>query len=134
MVNGEWVLAMLATALVSVASPVQAQVAAPQQAPDSAAVAAGKALFEGRGLCYSCHGLKGEGMLGPTTRLDSAKTWLHHDGTVAAIAALIKAGVDGDKSKSGQEMPPGGGARLSDEQVAQVAAYVWTLHRGKRTS
>jgi hypothetical protein len=30
-------------------------------------------------------------------------------------------------------MPPGGGARLNDEQIAQVAAYVWTLHRGKRS-
>lgn len=121
-------------ALLLVASPMGAQQPAPQQPPDSAAVAAGKAIFEGRGLCYSCHGLKGEGMLGPTTRLDSTKTWLHHDGTVAGIAALIKAGVDGEASKSGQEMPPLGGARLSDQQVAQVAAYVWSLHRGKRTS
>lgn len=105
-----------------------------QQAPDAAAVAAGKVIFEGRGLCYSCHGMKGEGMLGPTTRLDSTKAWLHHDGTPAGIAVLIKVGVDGNKSRSGQEMPPAGGARLTDEQVAQVAAYVWTLHRGKRTS
>jgi mono/diheme cytochrome c family protein len=106
---------------------------AQEAVPDSAAVAAGKAIYEGRGLCYSCHGLKGEGMLGPTTRLDSTKTWLHHDGSLRAIAALIKSGVDGNKSKSGQEMPPGGGARLNDEQIAQVAAYVWTLHRGKRS-
>jgi len=103
-----------------------------QQAPDAAAIAAGKAIFEGRGLCFSCHGVKGEGMLGPTTKLDSTKTWLHHDGSLTGIAALIKAGVDGNTSKSGQEMPPGGGARLSDQQVAQVAAYVWTLHRGNR--
>lgn len=133
MVNGEWV-ATVATALIFVASPMRAQQAPPSQAPDAAAVAAGKVIFEGRGLCYSCHGVKGEGMLGPTTRLDSAKTWLHHDGTLAGIAALIKGGVDGNKSKSGQEMPPRGGARLTDEQVAQVAAYVWTLHRGQRAS
>ena len=108
--------------------------AAQQAPPDSAAVAAGKAIYEGRGLCFSCHGLKGEGMLGPTTKLDSTKTWLHHDGSLAGIAALIKAGVDGNKSKSGQEMPPTGGARLTDEQVNQVAAYVWMMHRGKRAS
>ncbi len=120
--------------MVSVVTPIAGQQAAPSQAPDSAAVAAGKAIYEGRGLCYSCHGMKGEGMLGPTTQLDSAKTWLHHDGTLAGIAALIKSGVDGNRSKSGQEMPPGGGARLNDQQVAQVAAYVWTLHRGKRAS
>jgi mono/diheme cytochrome c family protein len=112
-----------------IAAPLSAQ-----QAPDSATVAAGKTIFEGRGLCFSCHGLKGEGMLGPTTRLDSTKTWLHHDGTVAGIAALVKSGVDGNTSKSGQEMPPAGGARLTDQQLSQVAAYVWTLHRGKRAS
>ena len=112
---------------IACAAPIGAQ-----QVPDSAAVAAGKAIFEGRGLCFSCHGLKGEGMLGPTTRLDSTKTWLHHDGSLAQIARVIKSGVDANMSKSGQEMPPTGGARLNDAQVAQVAAYVWTLHRGKR--
>jgi mono/diheme cytochrome c family protein len=125
-VKGSFVVAMLLAA-----SPIAAQQVAE---PSAATVAAGKVIFEGRGLCFSCHGLKGEGMLGPTTRLDSTKTWLHHDGSLTGIAALIKAGVDGDKSKSGQEMPPGGGARLTDEQVAQVAAYVWALHRGKRAS
>jgi mono/diheme cytochrome c family protein len=113
------------------AVPLSAQQASE---PAAATVAAGKAIFEGRGLCFSCHGLKGEGMLGPTTKLDSTKTWLHHDGSLAGIAALIKAGVDGNKSKSGQEMPPTGGARLTDEQVNQVAAYVWMMHRGKRAS
>ena len=122
----------LLSLLVLTAAPLAGQ--QPQQTPDAAAVAAGKTIFEGRGLCFSCHGVKGEGMLGPTTRLDSTKTWLHHDGSLAGIAALIKAGVDGNKSKSGQEMPPSGGARLNDEQIAQVAAYVWTLHRGKRAS
>src|SRR5690606_3185875 len=112
---------------ISITAPIAAQ-----QAPDSAAIAAGKSIYEGRGLCFSCHGLKGEGMLGPTTRLDSTKTWLHHDGSLADIARVIKHGVDGNTSKSGQEMPPTGGARLNDAQVAQVAAYVWTLHRGKR--
>ena len=122
---------LLLLSMIGLAGPVAAQQAA---APDAAAVAAGKTIFEGRGLCFSCHGVKGEGMLGPTTRLDSTKTWLHHDGSLAGIAALIKSGVDGNKSKSGQEMPPSGGARLNDEQIAQVAAYVWTLHRGKRAS
>lgn len=136
MVKGEWVplKGLSVVALLLVAPPIVAQQAATPQEPSAAAVAAGKTIFEGRGLCFSCHGLKGEGMLGPTTRLDSTKTWLHHDGSLAGIAALIKSGVDGNKSKSGQEMPPAGGARLTDEQVAQVAAYVWTLHRGKRTS
>lgn len=131
--KGEWGVRLMVVAAIAV-SPASAQQGAEQQAPNAASVAAGKAIFEGRGLCFSCHGLKGEGMLGPTTKLDSTKTWLHHDGSLAGIAALIKAGVDGNKSKSGQEMPPTGGARLTDEQVNQVAAYVWMMHRGKRAS
>jgi mono/diheme cytochrome c family protein len=126
-------MAMLTGRVVVLLSLIAAPLSA-QQTPDSSAVAAGKVIYEGRGLCFSCHGLKGEGMLGPTTRLDSTKTWLHHDGTVAGIAALVKSGVDGNTSKSGQEMPPAGGARLTDQQLSQVAAYVWTLHRGKRAS
>ena len=126
-VRGTFVL----LSMIALTAPLAAQQAAE---PTAAAVAAGKTIFEGRGLCFSCHGLKGEGMLGPTTKLDSTKTWLHHDGSLAGIAALIKSGVDGNKSKSGQEMPPTGGARLTDEQVNQVAAYVWSMHRGKRAS
>jgi mono/diheme cytochrome c family protein len=105
---------------------------AAQQPPalDSAKVSAGKALFEGRGLCFSCHGMHGEGMLGPTTRLDGGKaTWLHHDGTLAGVMAVIKAGVDDQKSKSGQIMPPLGGAKLNATQLEQVASYVLHLHR-----
>lgn len=110
------------------AAPLAAQDTAP--ALDSAKVKAGKALFEGRGLCFSCHGMNGEGMLGPTTRLNAGKEkWLHHDGTLTAVIALIKAGVDEEKSSSGQIMPPFGGAKLSDAQVEQVATYVLYLHR-----
>ena len=110
------------------AAPVAAQ--DPVPALDSAKVKAGKALFEGRGLCFSCHGMSGEGMLGPTTRLNATKdAWLHHDGTLAGVVALIKRGVDDEQSKSGQVMPPMGGAKLSDAQVEQVASYVLHLHR-----
>ncbi len=103
--------------------------------PDSATVAAGKRIFEGRGVCFSCHGMNGEGMLGPTTVLNAAKTkWLHHDGTLEGIIALIKTGVDAEHSVSGQVMAPRAGVRLTDAQVAQVAAYVLTLHRRKPSS
>jgi len=105
------------------------------QAPtDAATIAAGQRLFEGRGLCATCHGKQGEGILGPTLRLDGEKKgWLHTDGSPAAIAALIKAGIDASASKSGISMPPRGGARLTDVQVEQVTAYVLTLHTKKPT-
>lgn len=116
-------------ALLTVAvAPLAAQDTLP--ALDSAKVKAGKAIFEGRGLCFSCHGMSGEGVLGPTTRLNATKeSWLHHNGTLAGVIALIKSGVDEQKSKSGQIMPPLGGAKLNDAQVEQVASYVLHLHR-----
>lgn len=126
------IAAPLASMLLCLApAAVPAQTATP---PDSATVAAGRQLFEGRGLCATCHGIAGEGMLGPTTVLHAGKdSWLHHDGTLAGIVQVITTGVDADHSKSGQVMPPRGGSRLTDAQVRQVAAYVLHLHRQPRT-
>lgn len=99
-------------------------------APDSAAVLAGKRLYEGRGLCASCHGKDGEGILGPTLKLNAGKkAWLHTDGSLRSIVALIKSGLEPSVTESGITMPARGGARLTDEQVEQVAAYVLHLHR-----
>lgn len=97
---------------------------------DSAMVAAGKRIYEGRGLCATCHGLQGEGVLGPTLRLNAGKTaWLHTDGTQASLVALISNGIEVTETRIGVAMPARGGARLTDAQVAQVAAYVRALHR-----
>lgn len=97
-------------------------------ASDSARVAQGKRLFEGKGLCFSCHGKMGEGLLGPTTKLVD-RTFAHTDGTATALIALIKSGIEPTKSKSGHIMPPRGGSRLTDAEVAMVAAYVAELNR-----
>lgn len=114
--------------LALVASPSLARAQAPAKS-DSAMIAAGKALFEGRGLCATCHGKQGEGLLGPTLQLNGGKAkWLHTDGSAAAIVALIKSGLDASDTKLGMSMPPRGGARLTDAQVDQVAAYVLALH------
>jgi mono/diheme cytochrome c family protein len=114
-------LAVVATA------PLGAQASA----VDSTVVqlAKGKKLFEAKGLCFTCHGLQGEGVLGPTTRLAAGKAWLHTKGTLPEIVALIKAGVEANKSMSGAAMPPRGGSRLTDAEVQLVAAYVLDLHK-----
>lgn len=111
-----------------IAGPMAAQQPNPAR-PDSALIAAGKAIYGGRGLCVGCHGVDGEGMLGETTQLDAGKPkWLHHDGTLAGIITVITNGVDGEKSVSGQVMPARGGSRLTDAQIRAVAAYVQALH------
>jgi mono/diheme cytochrome c family protein len=124
-----FLLAPLVLALLVTPSIARAQAPA-----DSATIAAGQRLFEGRGLCATCHGKEGEGILGPTLQLNAGKQgWLHTDGSHAAISTLIKNGLDAAATKSGISMPPRGGARLTDVQVEQVTAYVLKLHRTKPT-
>jgi mono/diheme cytochrome c family protein len=103
------------------------------QQPDSlpagvtpAMIAQGKKLFSGDGLCFSCHGPEAKGLVGPDLT-DAA--WLLGKGTFEEIVARILEGVPANKSKSGVVMPPKGGAKLKDEQVRAVAAYVWSLSR-----
>jgi cbb3-type cytochrome c oxidase subunit III len=87
-------------------------------------VAKGDALFHGSGNCYACHGSKGEGLVGPN--LTDAE-WIHSKGSYDEIVAQINHGVPKAESKSGIEMPPKGGAALSDDDVKAIAAYVYSL-------
>jgi mono/diheme cytochrome c family protein len=108
------------------AAPVAAQ--GSNATGDTAVIALGRKLFDGKGLCFSCHGKDGEGVLGPTTRLAGRKL-VHTNATASAIAGLIKAGVDSAHSTSGQVMPPKGGSRLSDGEIEAVAVYVIELQQ-----
>jgi mono/diheme cytochrome c family protein len=89
-------------------------------------VAKGKKIFGGAGLCMACHGPQGKGLTGPNL---TDTTWLHHDGSYAALVKQITEGIDDKASKTGVIMPPKGGSGISDEDVKAVAAYVWTLSR-----
>lgn len=96
-----------------------------------AAIAQGKKLFSGEGLCFSCHGPEAKGLVGPDL---TDGIWLLGKGTFDEIVARIVEGVPADKSKSGVVMPPKGGSKLKDEQVRSVAAYVWSLSRKPGTN
>jgi mono/diheme cytochrome c family protein len=102
-------------------------------ASDSAAIRAadGRKLFEGRGLCFSCHGKDGEGVLGPTTRL-AGRPLVHTKLLIPDIVALIKSGVDSAHSTSGQVMPASGGARLTAREIESLAWYVLALQERKK--
>jgi mono/diheme cytochrome c family protein len=105
--------------------------AAQAQAPaDSIArqIELGKSLFHGKGLCFSCHGKEGDGLLGPTTKL-AGRPLVHTKPTVPDVIALIKAGVDSAHSSVGQPMPARGGSRLTDAEVEAVARYVLELQK-----
>ena len=53
--------------------------------------------------------------------------WIHSKGSYDEIVAQVMHGVPKAESKSGIEMPPRGGAPLSDDDVKAVAAYVYSL-------
>jgi cytochrome c oxidase cbb3-type subunit 3 len=87
---------------------------------------AGDALYRGAGRCAGCHGAAGEGVdgLGPNLRDES---WLH-GGSRREIRAVIAAGASPPRGGFSVMMPAYGG-QLDETQLAQLAAYVWTLSR-----
>ena len=95
------------------------------------AVALGQQIFAGQvggAPCSGCHGSDGKGTpLGPD--LTSGK-WVWSDGSLGGIRKTITAGVPNPKNYRGP-MPPLGGAQLSSEQTAAVAAYAWALGHPK---
>jgi mono/diheme cytochrome c family protein len=120
---------LVAIALLAAAVPARAQGLPSGVTQDQ--VDKGKAVFTGAGNCYACHGQNAQGMLGPTTNLVNHQ-WLHSDGSYPGIVAYIKKGVTKEESKSGIPMPARGGSNINDDQVNQVAAYVWSLSHGKK--
>jgi mono/diheme cytochrome c family protein len=87
-------------------------------AGDPAAVAAGAEIY--RTACAVCHGRQGEGTFAAPNLTDAF--WLHG----ADSASLLRAIRDGFPERG----MPGWGAVLAPEEVARVAAFVWTL-RGR---
>jgi mono/diheme cytochrome c family protein len=115
--------------LAAAAVPARAQGLPAGVTPDM--VEKGKAIFTGAGNCYACHGQNAQGMLGPTTNLVDHQ-WLHGDGSYQGIVAYIKKGITKEESKSGIPMPARGGSNITDDQVNQVAAYVWSISHAKK--
>jgi mono/diheme cytochrome c family protein len=82
---------------------------------------------KGGASCTGCHGTYGTGTpLGPNV---TDATWLWGNGSYDSIRSTIQSGVLKPKLFR-NPMPPMGGAQLSREEVAALAAYVWGLsHR-----
>jgi mono/diheme cytochrome c family protein len=87
----------------------------------------GQQLFSGQGGCFACHGGDATGTaLGPNLR---DQEWLNTDGSFEQIIQVIQAGVAQPVRYPGT-MPPLGGARLNEDQVRQLGAYVYAISRG----
>jgi len=87
----------------------------------------GERIYRGQvggAACTGCHGDSGQGTpLGPDL---TGKKWLWSDGSYTGIKKTITEGVSQPKQYR-SAMPPMGGAQLTPQQVAAVAAYVWAL-------
>jgi cytochrome c oxidase cbb3-type subunit III len=125
------VLAGVVAALHAAPAAAQAKPAAPAAvtpaapaAVTPAAIAAGDSIFHKSGNCYACHGANAQGLVGPN--LTDAE-WVHGDGSFDMVVATVTKGITKEESKTGVIMPAKGGGTLTDDQVKQVAAYVYSL-------
>ena len=89
-------------------------------------VTAGQQVFNTT-TCFTCHGMNGAG--GPLGPQLNDQTWINIDGEYASIQQLVREGVSEPKQHPGP-MPAMGGASLTDDQINQVAAYVYSISRG----
>jgi cbb3-type cytochrome c oxidase subunit III len=100
----------------------------PPQGATAEDVTAGQQIFTATGNCFTCHGPDAKGTALAPNLTDSE--WINIDGTFAAIQQVVKTGVATPKEHPAP-MPAMGGVQLSDDQIRQVAAYVWSLGGGK---
>jgi mono/diheme cytochrome c family protein len=87
----------------------------------------GRAIFHGPGQCSRCHGVDAEGTpIAPGLR--APRRWIDIRGEYEEIVQVVNNGVPQPKKHAAQ-MPARGGAKLSDADVRDVAAYVWSISR-----
>ena len=96
----------------------------PPAGATAADVTAGETIFTSTGNCFTCHGQAGAGSaLAPAL---NDNQWLNVSGDFASLQEVINNGVPNPKQFPAA-MPAKGGAPLTDAQVRQVAAYVYSL-------
>jgi mono/diheme cytochrome c family protein len=117
---------LIRLALITCMLGAPAALAAQQAPPGDPEQQRGRAIFEGKGNCWSCHGKEGRGTVLAPNLTDSE--WLNVDGSAPAVRELIEKGVP-RPVKHPAPMPPMGGAKLSGEELDAVTAYVLSLVR-----
>jgi mono/diheme cytochrome c family protein len=111
-------------------APAAAPVArAPVQLPEGVTqdmVAQGEQLYGSTGNCFTCHGPTGDGT--PLAPAVNDAGWIHIDGSFDQLVQIISNGVP-QPAQYPAAMPARGGAPLTDDQVRQIAAYVYSISR-----
>jgi mono/diheme cytochrome c family protein len=87
---------------------------------------AGDSLFHGRGGCFGCHGIEGQGLPAAGDALSVGLDYVAYNWR--SIDSLISSGIPDALTRSPIAMP-GRGARgdLTAEEIRRVAAYVWAI-------
>lgn len=88
-------------------------------------VQAGADMFP-TAICVACHGPTAVGLpsLGPDLTDD---VWLNSEGSYAEIIQTINEGVATPKEAAAPMPPKGGNPAITEEQVGQLAAYLYAL-------
>jgi len=86
----------------------------------------GRDLFNGGGICFTCHTVEATG--GPLAPDLTDDVWINVDGEYSSIVELVKTGVPQPIEHLGS-MLPRAGMPLTDEQVNAVSAYAYMLSR-----
>ena len=125
-VHARLMYVMLCLSAVTAAPAAMAQTASPalHQFPDTSfitekVIASGRALFRGNGGCIICHGQNLQGVIGPTL--------LEHiwkDAKGGSMAEIFRVVVNGVPNTAMVSRPNG----INDDQIRQVAAYVWAVN------
>ena len=86
----------------------------------------GDSIYHGKGACFACHGLEGEGRPAAGDALTVSLNWAQYQWT--SIDSLIDAGIPQTITRSPIAMPPRGGrSDLTNAEVRSVAAYIWAI-------
>ena len=86
-------------------------------------IAAGEQQFKS-GVCIACHGPDATGTPNAPNLTDTE--WINTDGSYEGIAGVIRTGVQAPKQHPAA-MPPMGGAQLTDQQINEIAAYIYSI-------
>lgn len=111
------------------APPADGGVAAQVELPEGVTqemVAAGEQAYGGAGNCFACHGVAGAGT--PLAPPLNDGSWLNIAGGYDEIVTTITEGVP-QPAQFPAAMPPMGGAQLTETQVREIAAYVYSISR-----
>ena len=93
----------------------------------SAMIAVGDSIFH-KGSCQRCHGMDAKGTVRGPDLTDN--TWAQISGSYPEIVEIVTTGVPKARIKMAGApfgMNPRGGINLTDDQVRDVAAYVYSL-------